>query len=75
MQADAFAPERALGQAGNPAGVCLLDEEQPLERLQSVAIELKQAETAFVRPTSAGQAFEQARCALHAWGWLLATLI
>lgn len=34
--------------AGNPAGVCLLDEEKPDAWMQSVAREMNQAETAFL---------------------------
>ena len=34
--------------AGNPAGVCLLDEEKPDAWMQSVAREINQAETAFL---------------------------
>ena len=40
--------------AGNPAGVCLLDKERPDEWMQSVAAELKQAETAFLLPGDDG---------------------
>lgn len=34
--------------SGNPAGVCLLNEEQPASWMQNVALEMNQAETAFV---------------------------
>jgi PhzF family phenazine biosynthesis protein len=34
--------------SGNPAGVCVLDQEQPASWLQNVALEMNQAETAFV---------------------------
>src|SRR5690606_33900324 len=34
--------------SGNPAGVCVLEAEQPANWLQSVALEMNQAETAFV---------------------------
>jgi PhzF family phenazine biosynthesis protein len=37
--------------AGNPAGVCLLEEPLPVSTMQSLAIELGIAETAFVTPT------------------------
>ncbi|WP_225318944.1 PhzF family phenazine biosynthesis protein [Cellvibrio sp. KY-GH-1] len=36
--------------SGNPAGVCLLPEEQPAKWMQQVAMEMNQAETAFVCP-------------------------
>lgn len=39
---------------GNPAGVCLLDEPQPEDWMQSVAAEMKHAETAFVSPRDGG---------------------
>jgi PhzF family phenazine biosynthesis protein len=45
-QVDAFA-ERPF--EGNPAGVCLLDEERPVGWMQSVAAEMNLSETAFVR--------------------------
>ena len=38
--------------AGNPAGVCLLEEPLPAATMQSLATELGIAETAFVTPTS-----------------------
>lgn len=52
---DAFA-ERAFG--GNPAGVCVLgDGDWPDEGwMQSVAAEMKHAETAFVRPSDGSEA-------------------
>src|SRR4026209_369008 len=34
--------------AGNPAGACLMDEEKPDAWMQSVALEMNQAETAFL---------------------------
>jgi PhzF family phenazine biosynthesis protein len=34
--------------SGNPAGVCILDKEQPASWMQQVALEMNQAETAFV---------------------------
>lgn len=34
--------------SGNPAGVCILDSEQPASWMQNVALEMNQAETAFV---------------------------
>lgn len=34
--------------SGNPAGVCILDTEQPASWMQNVALEMNQAETAFV---------------------------
>jgi len=34
---------------GNPAGVCILEREQPEDWMQSVAAEMKHAETAFLR--------------------------
>src|ERR1700722_3419782 len=37
--------------AGNPAGVCLLDEPLPAPAMQSLAAELGIAETAFVTPS------------------------
>ena len=46
---DAFTDTRY---AGNPAGVCLLDEPLPAETMQSLAAELGIAETAFVVPSS-----------------------
>lgn len=39
---------------GNPAGVCLLDHPAETEWMQSVAMEMNQAETAFVRPLEEG---------------------
>lgn len=38
--------------SGNPAGVCLLAAEQPAKWMQQVAMEMNQAETAFVWPNS-----------------------
>lgn len=40
--------------SGNPAGVCLLDAEQPASWMQQVALEMNQAETAFVWPEPDG---------------------
>lgn len=48
---DAFT-DRAF--AGNPAAVCLLEQEVPAAGMQSVARELGFSETAFLRPLSAG---------------------
>lgn len=47
---DAFTPRPF---AGNPAGVCLLDAPPPDVWMQSLALELNQAETAFVLPPAA----------------------
>ena len=44
---DAFS---ASAFSGNPAGVCVLETDQPTEWMQQVAAEMKHAETAFVRP-------------------------
>jgi PhzF family phenazine biosynthesis protein len=44
--------------AGNPAGVCLLEEPLPAEDMQSLATELGIAETAFVVPGEAPGAFD-----------------
>ncbi len=43
---DAFS-ERPFG--GNPAAVCILDEERPADWMQSVAAEMNLSETAFIR--------------------------
>lgn len=40
--------------SGNPAGVCILDEEQPAAWMQNVALEMNQAETAFVNKRADG---------------------
>jgi PhzF family phenazine biosynthesis protein len=40
--------------SGNPAGVCVLDEEQPARWMQQVALEMNQAETAFVHKRADG---------------------
>ncbi len=55
-QVDAFA-ERPF--TGNPAGVCVLEDDRPDAWMQSVAQEMNLAETAFVRPAArpAGAAF------------------
>ena len=42
--------------AGNPAGVCYLDQPRPEAWMQSVALELNQAETAFLTPAGEGYA-------------------
>ena len=43
--------------AGNPAGVCLLEEPLPADFMQSLAAELGIAETAFVTPTARPDTF------------------
>lgn len=48
---DAFARKAFTG---NPAGVVILKEEIPAEVMQAIAMEVNQAETAFVRKTSEG---------------------
>ncbi len=53
LQIDAFA-DRPYG--GNPAAVCLLEEERDSQWMQSVAAEMNLSETAFVQP--AGDGFE-----------------
>ncbi len=40
--------------AGNPAGVCILEQEADVSWMQQVAMEMKHAETAFVRPLPDG---------------------
>lgn len=40
--------------SGNPAGVCILDTEQPTSWMQKVALEMNQSETAFVWPQADG---------------------
>lgn len=40
--------------SGNPAGVCILDTEQPASWMQNVALEMNQAETAFVHKRDDG---------------------
>jgi PhzF family phenazine biosynthesis protein len=40
--------------AGNPAAVCLLDEDRPADWMQAVAAEMNLSETAFVRPEGDG---------------------
>lgn len=40
--------------SGNPAGVCVLREEQPASWMQSVALEMNQAETAFLHKRADG---------------------
>lgn len=40
--------------SGNPAGVCVLDTEQPASWMQKVALEMNQAETAFVHKRADG---------------------
>lgn len=49
---DAFVTDKQF--SGNPAGVVLLTEERPAEWMQSVAMEVNHAETAFVRATDSG---------------------
>ncbi len=51
LQIDAFA-DRPF--AGNPAAVCLLDDERDAAWMQAVAAEMNLSETAFVRPLSDG---------------------
>ncbi|MBL8749109.1 MAG: PhzF family phenazine biosynthesis protein [Planctomycetes bacterium] len=48
---DAFT-DRAF--AGNPAAVCLLDQNRPARWMQAVAAEMNLSETAFVRPIAKG---------------------
>jgi PhzF family phenazine biosynthesis protein len=52
---DAFTDTRF---AGNPAGVCLLNEPLPVATMQSLAAELGIAETAFVTPSRAPGTFD-----------------
>lgn len=40
--------------SGNPAGVCLLPDEQPANWMQQVALEMNQSETAFLWPEADG---------------------
>ncbi|WP_062065252.1 PhzF family phenazine biosynthesis protein [Cellvibrio sp. OA-2007] len=40
--------------SGNPAGICILDREQPASWMQNVALEMNQAETAFVHKRADG---------------------
>lgn len=49
FQVDAFTAERFKG---NPAGVCLLEEERSAEWMQLVAAEMNLSETAFLRPAA-----------------------
>src|SRR5262245_59175985 len=51
FQVDAFT-DKAFG--GNPAAVCLLNEERTSDWMRSVAAEMNLAETAFVRPLAEG---------------------
>jgi PhzF family phenazine biosynthesis protein len=53
---DAFVDTRLSGKrfSGNPAGVCILDQEQPARWMQQVALEMNQAETAFVHKRADG---------------------
>ena len=51
LQIDAFT-DRPF--AGNPAAVCLLDDERDPKWMQAVAAEMNLSETAFVRPLSKG---------------------
>lgn len=50
-QVDAFSSQAF---AGNPAAVCLLDDERPAHWMQSVAAEMNLSETAFVQPHNGG---------------------
>jgi PhzF family phenazine biosynthesis protein len=50
-QVDAFT-DRPF--SGNPAAVCLLDEEKDADWIQAVAAEMNLSETAFVRPAVEG---------------------
>ena len=40
--------------SGNPAGVCIVDQEPPAGWMQNVALEMNQAETAFVHKRADG---------------------
>ncbi|MDH3553673.1 MAG: PhzF family phenazine biosynthesis protein, partial [Gammaproteobacteria bacterium] len=51
LHIDAFA-DRPF--SGNPAAVCLLEEERDARWMQAVAAEMNLSETAFVRPSSEG---------------------
>ena len=51
IQVDAFTTEPYRG---NPACVCLLDQEMPTAWMQSLAAEMNLSETAFVRPAAVG---------------------
>lgn len=51
LQVDAFT-DRAF--AGNPAAVCLLEDERDSQWMQAVATEMNLSETAFVRPQADG---------------------
>ncbi len=51
LQIDAFT-DRPF--AGNPAAVCLLEDERDSQWMQAVAAEMNLSETAFVRPTGKG---------------------
>ena len=51
LQVDAFT-DRPF--AGNPAAVCLLDDERDSQWMQAVAAEMNLSETAFVRPQEVG---------------------
>lgn len=50
-QVDAFS---AVPFKGNPAGVCILDSDMSVHRMQNLAMEMNLAETAFVHPTENG---------------------
>ncbi len=50
-QVDAFS---AVPFKGNPAGVCILDSEISVHRMQNLAMEMNLAETAFVLPVESG---------------------
>lgn len=51
FQIDAFTGQRFKG---NPAGVCILKNEIPVELMQSIAMEMNLSETAFVKTVSPG---------------------
>jgi len=51
LQVDAFT-DRPF--SGNPAAVCLLDDERDSQWMQAVAAEMNLSETAFVRPLADG---------------------
>jgi predicted PhzF superfamily epimerase YddE/YHI9 len=56
FQVDAFTAEPF---AGNPAAVCLLDEEADAGWMQRVAAEMNLSETAFLRPEGSGEPHER----------------
>ena len=53
FQVDAFTAQPF---AGNPAAVCLLDQEADAGWMQRVAAEMNLSETAFLRPEGSGEA-------------------